>query len=270
MTLAPNFALALIRTAIASETASVILGIAVVAMTAVATPADAQPLAPPAIYTDGPPQEACVGSVEDGNVVLDDGSAETGYGWVPSVIEGEYVQRFSSSIFPTRVLESICVCWLRTRMDSAIDFEVVFYENDGGIPASTPYAVVPGSAEVEPQGIAETFTEVDVSGIGIPVGPSYIGVRWDASADQFFFVCADKSEGTEPVEFFFRDDRAEGEWTSVFDALDPIFEDHRALMIRGRSSFVTALDVPALGAGGLVALAVLLLGVGLRRLRRRN
>ena len=34
------------------------------------------------------------GSECSDGVVLDDGTLETGYGWVPSVIDGRYVQRF--------------------------------------------------------------------------------------------------------------------------------------------------------------------------------
>ncbi len=231
----------------------------------------AQPMAPTSQRAEAQGEDACNGTVEDGYVVLDDGTAETGYGWVPSVIEGEFVQRFSTSLFLTRNLESVCVCWIRTNdNDTLIDFEVVFYDDVGGMPASSPYAIVPADAMVEPMGIAETFTEVDVIGVRIPVGPSYIGVRWDASLDQFFFVCADHSESTEPVEVFFRDDRSEGEWTSVFETIDPIFRNHRSMMVRGRSSFITAIDVPTLGAGGLVVLGILLVGVASRVLKRRR
>ncbi len=232
----------------------------------------AQPIAPSSslVAPQGEGEEACNGTVEEGWVILDDGTAETGYGWVPSVIEGEFVQRFSTTLFPTRDLESVCICWIRTTADDDIDFEVVFYGDVDGQPAPFPYAVVSASSTVEPKGITESFTEVDVRGVRIPVGPSYIGARWNASVDRFFFVCADSTEGIEPVEVFFRDDRAEGEWASVLDSLDPIFRQHRALMVRGRSSFATALDVPTLGVGGLAMLVVLLAGVASRLLRRHR
>ena len=220
----------------------------------------AQPLAPspdtPAAGTAGE------GIACEGGVIVDDGSAETGYGWVPSVIEGEYVQRFHTQQFPTRQLESVCICWIRTQPDTEIDFEVIFYEDVDGMPANAPYAVVPANGTVTAQGIVGEFTEVDVTGVQLPVGPSYIGARWDPSADRFFFVCTDTSEDTAQVNVFFRDDRSEGIWTSVLDSVDPIFMNHRALMVRARASLETAIDIPTVGEAGLIILALLLATAG--------
>ncbi len=205
-----------------------------------------------------------------GGVVLDDGSAETGYGWVPSVVEGEYVQAFDADACPGRRLKSVCICWLRTRPDTTLDFEIVFYrqvvdpDTDPEdpirlIPDAEPYAVRPGSAEVIPKGVTESFFEVEVGDLVMPFGRSYIGARWDASTDQFFFICADTSEETEPVEVFFRDDRSEeGQWTSVFETTDPIFTDHKALMVRLLPGEEVAIDVPALGGAGLALLVAAL------------
>ncbi len=245
---------------------------------AFAPAATAQPAAPSVLELPGQPAK---GGGEDPNdcadgVVVDDGSAETGYGWVPSVIEGEYVQEFDADQFPSRRLRSVCVCWLRSRMDRTIDFEVVFYrqiedpENEGRlIPADAPYAVFPANAEVIPKGITESFFEVGVADLPIPIGRSYIGVRWDARADQFFFICADQSEETEPVNVFFRDDRADGDWESVFESLDPIFNDHRALMIRPLPGPVLPVDIPVLEPKGLILLASALAMLALALLKRR-
>ena len=229
----------------------------------------AQPLAPTGSPAAGPGTESETEACEDG-VVLDDGSAETGYGWVPSVIEGEYVQRFHTSQFPTRNLEAVCICWIRTQTDDVIDFEIIFYEDVDGRPAFLPYAAVPASATVEPVGITETFVEVDVTGVTLPVGPSFIGARWNASVDQFFFICTDENEQTPAVDVFFRDDRSEGLWTSVFETADPIFDQHRSILVRARSSLETPVDVPALGAGGLALLASLVAACGLGRLIGRR
>ncbi len=240
--------------------------------------ATAQPAAPSVLELAGQPAK---GGGEEANecadgVVLDDGSAESGYGWVPSVIEGEYVQEFDADQFPSRRLRSVCVCWLRTRQDQTIDFEVVFYrrvedpENEGRlIPAAAPYAVFPADAEVIPEGVAESFFEVGVADLPIPIGRSYIGVRWDARTDQFFFICADQSKETEPVNVFFRDDRADGEWESVFESPDPIFDDHRALMIRPLPGPVLPVDIPTLEPRGLIFLASALAMLALTLLKRR-
>ncbi len=221
--------------------------------------------APPAESGDGGDSADCA----DG-VVLDDGSAESGYGWVPSVIEGEYVQEFDADRFTSRRLRSVCICWLRTQPDTELDFEIVFYrqvvdpeEGERLVPAAEPYAVFPASAEVVPSGVTESFFEVDVRGVMMPSGRSYIGARWNPSQDRFFFICVDTSEDTVPVEAFFRDDRAEGEWASVLESTDPIFQDHRALMIRVLPGPELVVDVPALGPSGLATLAAALAALAL-------
>lgn len=202
---------------------------------------------------------------EDG-WVRDDGSAETGYGWVPSVVEGIYVQEILAEDLPFPELRTVCVCWLRTRTDTDISFDVVFFTQQGEEPALQPYAVVPAQAADVPSGVTGRFYEVDVSGVELMPGTSYVGVRWNPSVDPFFFVCVDTSPATDPVQVFFIDDRAQG-WGDVFNTLDPIFADHRAMMVRVHARFVTLLDVPTLGSMGAALLGVLLAAAALRSLR---
>jgi hypothetical protein len=211
-----------------------------------------------AIAATGVAQDDCA----DG-VVKDDGSVETGYGWVPSVVEGVYVQEFRELELGSPLLASVCVCWLRTRLDDDIDFDVVFYQREGDLPAEEPYAVVPARAEDVPDGVASggRFYEVDVSGVPAPNPGVYIGVRWNASVDQFFFVCADTSPETEPVQVFFIDDRAEG-WTSALETTDPMFADHRAIMVRTVPEQVPSAAVPAVGFAGVALLVIVLAGAG--------
>lgn len=182
-------------------------------------------------------------------VVKDDGSVETGWGWVPSVLSGEYVQVFDRSEFSSAGVESVCICWLRTRPDDSIDFDVVFYRDDvdqPGQPEASPYAVVPAHASGVPLGIVGQFYEVDVSNVELPPGTVYIGPRWDASADQFFFVCADTTPSTPFTNVFFIDDRAKGEWANIAESNDPIFIPHRAILVRPVPRPAYAVEVPAL------------------------
>jgi hypothetical protein len=239
------------------------------------TSASAQPLSvPPTSHATGDPPQACA----DG-VVLDDGTRESGYGWVPGVLDGRYVQEFSANLFPNRFLETVCVCWLRNSLsgnDEDIDFEVVFYRAVSNpdpddldcpiLPDELPYAVVPATATGVPILGNGQFYEVDVSGVTIPPTIGYVGIRWDASASRFFFLCADQSEGTAPVDGFFRDDQSEG-WTSAFKTNDPIFDDYRSLMLRVKGGGVGP-AVPALGPMGTLVLAALLGVLGWRRIRR--
>lgn len=197
-------------------------------------------------------------------VVKDDGVPETGYGWVPSVVEGIYVQEFHSGELADRRLLQACVCWLRTREDDSVEFDLVLYQDVGGIPAMAPFAVVPALATEVPTGVASggRFYDVDLTGVTVPVGTLYAGVRWNPSVDRYFFLCVDKSPETPPVNGFYIDDRA-SEWGSVFGTPDPVFTNHRAMMVRLESlpGQPPELAIPALSAGGAVILA-LALGLG--------
>lgn len=243
------------------------IALTVVVTFAAGGPAAAQPAAAPAgeVAAIVDASEACAGGL-----VRDDGSAETGYGWVPSVVEGIYVQEVIATDLPTRIMEKVCACWLRTRVDAEIDFDVVFYAQEDGRPAADPYASVPAQAGAIPSGVTGRFYEVDVSGVVLVPGVSYVGVRWDPSADDFFFVCVDTTPSTALVEGFFIDDRA-ADWVSISQALDPIFDAHRAMMIRLVAR--PEADVPVLPGPGL-ALFVLGLAVAgavaLARSRRRE
>ena len=229
----------------------------------------------PAVLGDVPGDDDC-----DDGVVYDDGSTEIGWGWVPSVLDGRYVQEFQSADFPLRTVETVCVCFRRSTNfpnggDDTIDFEVVFYrsvptpdpdspETFERVPAEEPFLSIPATATGVPEG-SGVFTGVDVGDVTIPLGTSYIGVRWDATIDQFFFTCADTTETTEPVNGYFREEQASG-WTSFFKAQDPNFQFHRALLVRARPGTTLPVEVPTLGTAGMAVLLMLLVGLGWRRI----
>ena len=194
---------------------------------------------------------------EDG-LVLDDGTAETAYGWVPSAVWGEYVQTFPVGPLISSRLDSVCVCWTRTRADDTLDFEIVVYSGSEYLPGRTELYSFPASLTAVPEWPDAAFVEVVAPLVAPALGGGFhhIGVRWNPSADQFFFLCADQSPNDTPAGGFFRDDRAEGEWASVLDSTDPIFADHAAMMVRVRAHRVPW--IPTLGLVGLMALALLL------------
>lgn len=210
------------------------------------------------------PQEAC-----SGGAVKDDGSLETGYGWIPSVVEGIFVQEFTHTELGGSTMVSVCVNWLRTREDEDLDFDVVFYRQLDGIPAPVPYAVVPATALGVPEGVASggQFYDVDVSGVPVEGSTVYIGVRWNASVHRYFFVAVDTSTATLPVGGFFIDDRAD-EWTSVFETGDPIFRGHRAMMIRARAEPEDVASIPAVSRAGAALLVLLVAALGAWLARR--
>ena len=223
---------------------------------------------------DPPPDPSCA----DG-VVLDDGSTEIGWGWVPSVLDGRYVQEFQTSAFPLRSVRELCVCWRRSSIfntgDDTIDFRVELYravpnpDLDGAetfelVPARNPFASVAATATDVPIGTG-AFYSVELGNVDLPPGIFYAGVRWDASVEQFFFTCVDTNPETPRVNAYFIEEQAEA-WTSVFKTSDPNFQLHHALLVRARPGDEAAVDIPTLGGAGLLVLLVLVVGVGVRRL----
>jgi hypothetical protein len=213
----------------------------------------------------------------NGPLTADDGTVESGYGWVPSVKDGIYVQQFDGALIDNRVLGEVCVCWLRTRDDDTIDFEVVAYEPaepPAGDPTAplrpdpTPYGTVSASAQIDSPGVAGAqLVRVDLNWLRIPPGPFFLGVRWNPSRDGFFFLCADQGPDGDASPLFFRDDRARS-WENALTTRDPIFKAHHAAVIRPVQGLLpAAADVPSSSAV-LWALTVLLAMAGIFVLRR--
>lgn len=204
-------------------------------------------------------------------LIKDDGSLETGYGWVPSAIDGRYVQRFDVFELNSRKLEELCVCWTRTRPDDEITFWVDLYRDRGGRPARDPEDSIQAVATLVPSFPDGAFYSIDLSEADLrsPTDIFYAGVRWDPSQDQFFFVCADQTPETPVVDGWFIDDRAD-EWASVLETGDPIFADHRAMMIRARGLDGYFVLVPTMGTVGVVVMVIALALVAGLVLRRRE
>lgn len=166
-------------------------------------------------------------------VVQDDGTVETGYGFVPSSTEGIYVQELTPAALGQPYLDSACVCWLKTRGEHDIDFEVVVYESQNGRPSETPLYSVAARADSVAKSVAEAgaFVQVDLGRLPVPEGPFFLGVRWSPKEEAFLFVCVDQSAETEKTRVFFRES-AVPKWVAVTESRDPIFLPHRAIMVR--------------------------------------
>ncbi len=173
------------------------------------------------------PADAC-----QGGLVFDDGKADKGYSFVSSAKWGMYVQQVESRDIPSRHLQNVCVCWFQKPGDGDADFEVVFFAADGAKPAMEPYAKVKSTAKALGQGKLDAkWHSVDVSGVSVPEGTSYIGVRWQPKKEPRLFVCSDHSEETARQKAFFGEDRSKG-WIDLETTSDPIFIPHRALLLR--------------------------------------
>lgn len=174
-------------------------------------------------------------------LVADDGSVETGYGFVPNSKEGIFVQRFDPQRAAATVFKAVCVCWLKTRGDRNIEFEVVLFEDQGGGPAPKPsfaHGATATAEQVAPDvKSAGSFVRVPLPPVPLPAGPFYLGVRWNPHTASHLFVCADKTPrgdddgGGAGTPGFFRED-VRPRWSSLEAAKDPNMKGHQALMIR--------------------------------------
>lgn len=172
-----------------------------------------------------------------GEANKDDGTAESGYGFVPSATEGIYVQEFAKSDFAHPYVNEVCLCLLKTRGEPTASFDIVFYEATDANPADQPYATVQAMATglAQSKEVAGEFHCVDTGRTAIPEDRFFIGARWNPKQNGFLFICNDQTPAAHPAPVFFREDRATG-WTSVFNARDPIFGAHQAILVRARST----------------------------------
>lgn len=179
------------------------------------------------VRTLNEPADACAG----GHIV-EDGIVDKGFSFVSTAKWGMYVQEVQSEDFPSRHLQEICACWFQKPGGGKADFEVVFFTAEGSRPNMEPYATVQATAKELGEGKRDArWHAVDVSGVSLPEGTSYIGVRWKPTKEPRLFVCSDQSAETPRRKAFFGEDRSRG-WVDLEVTADPIFIPHRALMLR--------------------------------------
>lgn len=201
-----------------------------------ALPLGAQPPATDAVPTDEAEKKAEKSGPCGGGAVFDDGTVETGYSFVPNATDGMYVQPLNSSQLASRQLSKVCVCFLKTRGDDSAFFRVVFFNDIGGAPHPYPYAAVNAKATDIPKSVEDAgrFYEVDVTGVEIPEGVSYVGVRWNPSKSPYLFTCTDTSEETAKTPVYFREG-PRPRWKTNERTKDPVFRPHRSIMLRTES-----------------------------------
>lgn len=198
-------------------------------------------------------------------IIHDDGTVENGYAWGAANSWGMFVDKFTPEAYPTSI-DMVCVAFLRAAGGpSSIDFEVVFYADDGpGGEPGTEIAAVQATAVSIPDGIDEdpSWTAVDVSeaDVSIAAGSVYIGARWAPSAPNVF-IGADESTDR-PAGYAggysASDQGSGGDWESILSG----FDEYRALFVRAAGGGMNCSDPigvpwlsvnpafgPAIGAG---------------------
>lgn len=139
-----------------------------------------------------------------GGLRNDDGSFEGATGYANAVQRGAYVMALDIPVDfqPTRV----CLCWTRGPFNTGpdVDFDVVFYANDGVGPKGEPD--YPGTELGRVTSRAENVPEFNVGGVAMyPVdlppamaslsGTLYVGAEWEPFVNRQFFLCNDAEVG---------------------------------------------------------------------------
>ncbi|REJ81469.1 MAG: hypothetical protein DWQ36_24740 [Acidobacteria bacterium] len=196
---------------------------------------------------------------------IDDGTVELGIGFNPNPPRVGIVERFDGERFKERTAV-FCTCFLMAPafppLTRDLDFTVVFYADQGGLPGSL-LASVEARIEEVPVLLPGKTVSVDLSGVThlLPdEGPLFAGVEWNAStALEPFAVCID-GDSSEHGGFSFV---VSGEWRRV----DDIFPGYGRFFFRLEpEASVTA--IPTVGGVGASVLVLALAGLALVRLRR--
>ncbi len=134
----------------------------------------------------GQPADCADGTIHD------DGSYESGVGWQTFASTGQYVMRVDPPAAPSQV-QSVCVCWIKTGVDSQVFFDINVWAADGanGAPG-TLLGTLPTVSASAVSSSTRKFYRYDLSALNIVAsGPVYVGPRWAPDDDEDFFVCMD-------------------------------------------------------------------------------
>jgi hypothetical protein len=144
---------------------------------------------------------ACQGGLRN-----DDGSFEGATGYANAVQRGTYVMALH--IPPDFQPSRVCLCWTRGPFNSGpdVDFDVVFYANDGFGPDPEGGRGFPGTELGRVTTRAENVPEFNEDGVAMfPVelppelgavsGAVFVGAEWEPFIHRQFFLCNDAEVG---------------------------------------------------------------------------
>jgi hypothetical protein len=175
----------------------------------------------------------------------DDGVPELGVR--PNINDARVVavERFTPPVYPYRY-ERVCFAWLRISGTASLNFEVVFYDDDG--PAGRPGTLlkaIPVLAE-NVSSVDYQFYSFDVIAAGVHVaeGDVYVGARWrpkNGMISQDYALAMDQSGTTAQQSGYFTSDN-ELNWYRIQDY--GVWMAYRALFIRPTMEYPTRRNSP--------------------------
>ena len=150
--------------------------------------------------------------------VLDDGSFENGITGLASASDFDAVMAFPVST-DLGTLEKFCTCFIRTGLDSRVEYQIVGYNNDGpgGQPGTVRYVSDPIDFTIPSPGVP-FFSSFDLSSdpelLRVVSDGDFLGIRFDPGAEQGIFLCVDEGPNTEPQPGYISIDQGQT-WESV-------------------------------------------------------
>lgn len=137
-----------------------------------------------------------------GGIQTDDGTFEQSYGASFGMIA--YAMRVSPA--DAVRFDRVCVCFRRNQpsfspQDPRLALNLKIWRDDEGVPGEILASL--DNVRADPVNNSSNFFSWDVSTLDFrTAGPVFVGVEWDASDDEDFFLCADQSgPGGEPAFF---------------------------------------------------------------------
>jgi hypothetical protein len=127
------------------------------------------------------PDAECTGT---GSLIYDDNTFENGYGWNPVVTDGRFVQLFTPTQYPWQ-FNTFCLALTRLAAGTpTFTFDIVMYENSGGLPGNEIGIVSGVTATNIPIWTSLAYYDFDISAMpALASGSVFIGIKYNPSLD---------------------------------------------------------------------------------------
>ncbi len=165
-------------------------------------------------------------------IIHDDGIAESGLGWEPTVLAGRLANRFTPTAYPARI-DMICAAIMTAADTTSFQLNLVVYDDDGPnggpgtlLAAKTVLAYPKLVSQLPIDPVFESFDVTDMNLGAVGSGSVYVSLEWDATTRSDVFIAMDEVP-PEPIEGGYQ--RAgDGPWVSI----PTVHPRYRTLYIR--------------------------------------
>ena len=174
---------------------------------------------------EGSAAEDCVGGLG-----LDDGIPSGGFGFNNSRLFAIAVNRVTPPAYPYD-LNEVCVNLIAGGIDTTLNYDVVVFNDNGGVPG-TLLGSVPGQSLELTNAPGFYSTDVSAANIQLTSGDYYIGIQYSPLADNNINIYLDSSAEEAPISYV-QTNASPGVWIPV-NGGDGLFGE---LMIRAKGTY---------------------------------